>query len=121
MNYNGTLTGNAQELRRRMTPEEKRLWYDLLKKLPVTVHRQYVIGRYIVDFYVHSAQTVIELDGLQHTSPEHKASDEERDRNLEAAGITVLRYPNKSIRNDFQTTAGEILRHLGLSWEDLRE
>ncbi|MBR5752620.1 MAG: DUF559 domain-containing protein, partial [Clostridia bacterium] len=34
-----------------MTKEERRLWYDFLRLLPVTVNRQKVIGRYIVDFY----------------------------------------------------------------------
>ena len=37
-----------------MTKEERRLWYDFLKQLPVTVNRQKVIGHYIVDFYCAS-------------------------------------------------------------------
>ena len=49
-----------------MTKEEKRLWYEFLKKLPVTVNRQKVIGNYIVDFYCAQANIVIELDGSQH-------------------------------------------------------
>ena len=48
---NSCLTGNAQKLRREMTQEERHLWYDFLKGLPVTVNRQKVIGHYIVDFY----------------------------------------------------------------------
>ena len=48
---NPKLRSNAQKLRREMTKEERRLWYDFLKRLPVTVNRQKVIGRYIVDFY----------------------------------------------------------------------
>ena len=47
---NPELRKNAQELRRGMTKEERRLWYDFLKQLPVTVNRQKVIGHYIVDF-----------------------------------------------------------------------
>ena len=35
-----------------MTKEERRLWYDFLKQLPVTVNRQKVIDHYIVDFYM---------------------------------------------------------------------
>ena len=54
--YNKKLVTNAQELRKNMTPEEKHLWYDFLKKLPVTVNRQKNIGNYIVDFYIPSAQ-----------------------------------------------------------------
>ena len=29
------LMGNARNLRKRMTPEERHLWYDFLKKLPM--------------------------------------------------------------------------------------
>ena len=39
-----------------MTKEERKLWYDCLKKLPVTVNRQKVIGKYILDFYCASAR-----------------------------------------------------------------
>ena len=38
--YNKQLVANAQALRREMTKEEKHLWYDFLKKLPITVNRQ---------------------------------------------------------------------------------
>ena len=60
------LTGFSQKLRKYMTKEERHLWYDYLKRLPVTVNRQKVIGEYIVDFYVSEARIIIELDGSQH-------------------------------------------------------
>lgn len=114
------LTKNAQELRSRMTPEEKHLWYDFLKKLPVSVHRQHVIGGYIVDFYIASQKIVIELDGNQHLTPEHKASDEKRDRELGGIGITVLRYANKNVRMNFSAVTSDILEKLKLTWDDVR-
>ena len=46
------LTDFSQNLRKNMTKEEKHLWYDYLKRLPITVNRQKVIGEYIVDFYI---------------------------------------------------------------------
>ena len=64
--HNGELVANAQKLRKAMTKEERHLWYDCLKLLPVTVHRQKILGNYIVDFYIASAKMVIELDGSQH-------------------------------------------------------
>ena len=45
-NYNKQNTSNARELRKNMTPEERHLWYDFLKRLPVTVHRQKNVGNY---------------------------------------------------------------------------
>lgn len=58
-NYNKKLVPIAQELRKNMTPEEKHLWYDFLKKLPITVNRQKNIGDYIVDFYIAKSNIVI--------------------------------------------------------------
>jgi len=50
--YNAKLISNSKTLRKSKTKEERHLWYDCLKQLPVTVHRQKVLGSYIVDFYI---------------------------------------------------------------------
>ena len=110
--YNGKLTPNAQGLRKNMTPEENHLWYDFLKLLPVTVNRQKTIGDYIVDFYIHSAKLVIELDGKQHRSKEHRQRDKVRDVYLSNMGIMVLRYDNAMIRNHFDSVCNDILEHI---------
>ena len=60
--HNSKLTKYSQQLRKEMTAEEKKLWYQFLKKLPFTVHRQKVIGNFIADFYCVKASLVIELD-----------------------------------------------------------
>ena len=73
---NKKLASNAKTLRKAMTKEELHLWYDFLKSLPVMVHRQKVIGNYIVDFYIAKKKIVTEIDGRQHTAPEHKKTDE---------------------------------------------
>ena len=110
----------AQQLRKEMTPEEKHLWSDFLKKLPCTVNRQKNIGNYIVDFYISSKNIVIEIDGLQHDMPEHNEKDNERDFELSKLGIRVLRYTNKSINNNFKDVCDDILTHLELTWDDLK-
>ena len=69
--YNRTLIGKAKRLRREMTKEERHLWYDCLKQLPVTVHPQKVLGNFIVDFYIASCKIVIEVDGSQHYEETH--------------------------------------------------
>ena len=117
--YNKKLVANAQELRKNMTPEEKHLWYDFLKKLPYNVHRQHNIGNYIVDFYIAEKKIVIELDGLQHLSREHKEEDEKRDSNLSLWGIKVLRYSNDSVRHNFNAVAEDILKNVGLTFSGL--
>ncbi len=112
---NPKLRKNAQKLRCEMTKEERRLWYDFLKQLPVTVNRQKVIGRYIVDFYCASANLVIELDGSQHYESEGVTSDRERDHTLNQLGITVVRYSNDDVNRNFNGVCADLLRQLGLS------
>jgi len=64
--HNPNLTRLSRRLRREMTREERHLWYDFLKGLPVTIQRQKLIDPYVVDFYCASAKLVIEIDGSQH-------------------------------------------------------
>ena len=111
-NSNPNLKSFAQKLRREMTKEERHLWYDFLKTLPVTVNRQKVIGLYIVDFYIASAKLVIELDGSQHFEEEGIASDRERDRTLTALGLRVLRFSNADVNQNFRGVCEEIARHI---------
>ena len=110
--YNSKLTANARRLRKNMTKEERHLWYDCLKQLPVTVHRQKTIGSYIVDFYIASHQIVIELDGSQHYETEHHEKDMQRDKYLTDVGCTVLRYSNADINVRFQSVCQDIHQHI---------
>ena len=112
---NPKLSANAKRLRRNMTKEERHLWYDFLKALPVMVHRQKVIGNYIVDFYIAQAKLVVELDGTQHYEAEGKRADEIRDAYLASLGLTVLRYSNADINLRFQSVCEDIWNRLKLS------
>ena len=103
-----------------MTPEEKHLWYDLLKRLPFNVRRQHNIENYIVDFYIAKVKIAIEVDGIQHGSIENLQADHQRDANLAKWGITVLRYSNESIRKNFNEVSADILNKLGLNFSDLK-
>ena len=118
--YNKKLVTNAQELRRNMTAEERHLWYDFLKRLPVPVKRQKNIGNYILDFYIPSAKLASEIDGRQHKLAENREDDRIRDEFLNSLGIMVVRYTNDDIRNRFQAVAKDILNRLGLGYEDLK-
>jgi very-short-patch-repair endonuclease len=109
---NSLLTANAQKLRKSMTKEERKLWYDCLKKLPVSVNRQKVFGKYILDFYCASVKTAIELDGSQHYETEGREKDMLRDAYLKKNGITVLRYSNRDVNVNFDVVCEDIYRHL---------
>ena len=95
-----------------MTKEERHLWSDCLKQLPVTVHRQKVLGNYIVDFYIASAKIVIEVDGSQHYETAGKRKDEDRDAYLQGIGCKVLRYSNKDINQRFSSVCEDIVQQL---------
>ena len=109
---NPKLTANAQTLRKNMTKEERHLWYDFLKTLPVTINRQKVIGKYIVDFYCAAARLVIELDGSQHYEETGIIADTARDRYLQSLGLTILRYSNREVNQQFPRVCEDILNHL---------
>ena len=95
-----------------MTKEERHLWYDFLKNLPVIVNRQKVIVSYIADFYCASAKLIIELDGSQHYENKGIMSDKKRDEYFKGLGLQVLRYSNKDINNNFDGVCEDILKRL---------
>lgn len=109
---NPALSEHAKSLRRNMTKEERRLWYDFLKTAPVMAHRQKVIGNYIVDFYIAQAKLVIELDGSQHYEPAGQEADRQRDAYLQSLGLTVLRYSNADVNFRFEEVCQDIWNHL---------
>ena len=110
--HNKKLRGNARTLRKNMTKEERHLWYDFLKELPIMVHRQKIIGNYIVDFYIAEAKIVIELDGSQHFEDGGLQKDAERDEILHSHGLTILRYANSDVNHNFQAVCQDIWNHV---------
>ena len=95
-----------------MTKEERHLWYDFLKTLPITVHRQKVIGNYIADFYCAEAGIVIELDGSGHYQKETVIRDKDKELYLHSLGIKVLRYSNYDILKNFDGVCKDIYSNI---------
>ena len=110
--YHAKLSNNARTLRKNMTKEERHLWYDFLRDLPMMVHRQKVIDEYIVDFYIAGAKIVIELDGSQHYDAAGQLADAQRDAKLHSLGLHVLRYSNAEVNRNFRGVCEDILNHL---------
>ena len=99
----------AKELRRDMTPAEKILWQELKgNKLGVHFLRQQVIAGFIVDFYCHKADLVIELDGSVHEMEEQKENDAERDKVLDEMGLRVFRFRNEDVIKNLPGVLGKI-------------
>jgi very-short-patch-repair endonuclease len=86
-------------LRKRMTPQEVKLWNWLREELaPAGFHfrRQVAIGRFIVDFACLKHRVIVEVDGEQHGFDDH-AADRLRDGQLATLGFRVLRFSNRDI------------------------
>ena len=106
--YNPRLVDRAKELRRNMTPAEKKLWYGFLRRFRYRVRPQRPIDNYIVDFYCATLKLVIEIDGEQHCTEEGKTYDEERDGILESYGLRLLRLTNNEVMEDFNAVCRRI-------------
>ena len=99
---------NARRLRRDMTPHERKLWYLFLRKYPVKIYKQRIIGKFIVDFYCASAKLIIEVDGSQHYEPQGLTYDAERAQFMKALGLEILRFSNREIDRDFHGVCAQI-------------
>ncbi|MBQ5584280.1 MAG: endonuclease domain-containing protein [Ruminiclostridium sp.] len=98
---NNQLLCRAKELRRDMTPQERKLWYLFLRPYPLKFYKQRIIDSYIVDFYCAAAKLVIEIDGSQHYTEDGRQHDETRSAVLQRHGLKVLRFSNREINTQF--------------------
>ncbi len=109
--YNALIKERAQNLRIQSTPAEKHFW-NSLRKMPfyesTTFNRQKPIGNYIVDFYCHSFQLVIEIDGDSHGKPVTQSNDMKRTEFLEAQGLTVQRFTNREVMDNIEAVMIEV-------------
>jgi very-short-patch-repair endonuclease len=100
----------AVEMRHEMTPVERKLWAHLRAGHLEGYHfrRQQVIEPYIVDFYCHRTALVIEVDGSVHQ--EQQEYDQQRDQDLQALGLKVVRFSNTEVNQNLEGVLTEILR-----------
>ena len=104
------LKETRKQLRREQTFTEKIAWMVLRNRslLGCKCIRQYSVERYVIDFYSPELKLAIELDGSVHDLPENKLYDEERQKFLEALGITFLRFQNEEFVNNGDYAVNEI-------------
>ena len=101
LQYNKNIIPKAKELRKNMTPQERKLWYLFLSKYQPRFQRQKTIGSYIADFYCFKAKLIIEIDGNHHFTSDGIAYDEERTKILNAYNLDVVRFTNFEIDESF--------------------
>ncbi|MBL0405247.1 DUF559 domain-containing protein [Microvirga aerilata] len=94
---------NAGKLRRTLTEPEKRLWWHLRNRLPLSdthFRRQVPIGSHIADFCCLGTRLVIEVDGGQHTSDQATAYDSRRTAYPASQGFHALHFTNAEVMLD---------------------
>ena len=82
--------------------EAELIFWNLAKSsgLGEKCRRQYVIGRYIVDFFFRKSMLIVELDGGYHNEPEQKELDKNRQEWLCQMGYKVIRFTNDEVLCD---------------------
>jgi len=94
---------HAKELRRDMTPQERKLHTHLRAHRTGDVHfrPQHAIGNYIADFCSPRNKLIIELDGSQHL--EQAEYDQDRTAYFESKGYRVIRFWNNDVTNNLES------------------
>jgi very-short-patch-repair endonuclease len=107
----------AKELRRPLTPQEQKLWRRLRKRqlFGLKFRRQHPLGPFVVDFFCHQHQLVIEIDGHHHAEPSQQRYDEARTAWLEEAqGLQVIRFTNREVDTNIEAVLERIAQSCGV-------
>ena len=99
---NFKLRDTSRLLRKNLTKQEKRLWYDYMALHKVRWYKQRIIDNFIVDFYCSKAKLVVELDGSQHYRENEILKDKIRTEKLEKRNLLVIRIPNNAVNYNFE-------------------
>ncbi len=100
----------TRTLRQNMTETEALLWERLRNRQlsGLKFRRQRPLGRYIVDFCCDEAKLIIEIEGTIHDSPDQRAYDQIRRRELEAHGYVILRFRVEEVQHQLPDVLKQI-------------
>ena len=100
-------------LRANLTDAEKVLWRFLRnKQLGHYFHRQYSVGRYVLDFYCPKVRLAIEVDGGGHAEKTQWEYDRARDRYLTGNNIHVLRFWNNDVLKNTPSVIESVINEI---------
>jgi very-short-patch-repair endonuclease len=107
-----TQRAHAREMRHIPTDSEKKFWWLVRDRRfsGYKFKRQFLVGKFIVDFVCLEHNLIIELDGGQHA--DQAARDKGRDHFLKARGFRVQRFWNNDFFMNQDGVAEAILRAL---------
>ena len=104
------IKANRRSLRSNPTKAEQVFWYEIRdgSKLGYKFRRQVSIDSFIVDFYCHTLQLIIELDGPVHE--EQKEYDKSREEILKKKGYMIVRFENDQVLFEREKVIEELRR-----------
>ncbi|MCC6789393.1 MAG: DUF559 domain-containing protein [Hyphomonadaceae bacterium] len=87
----------AKELRKELTPSEKKLWLLLREIEGVRFRKEVPIGDYVFDFACYGARLLIEIDGSIHERADVQENDKAKTIYAATQGFRVLRFLNNDV------------------------
>lgn len=95
---------HARQLRQEMTDAEKVLWEHLRARrfINLKFRRQHPLLEFIADFYCHELKLIVEVDGGYHGEDDVQYYDEERTKELQRYGYSVIRFMNEEVLGDIE-------------------
>lgn len=87
----------AKELRKELTPSERKLWLLLRGIEGVRFRKEVAIGDYVFDFACYGARLLIEIDGSVHERADVQANDKAKTIYASTQGFRVLRFENNDV------------------------
>ena len=93
--------GLAKKMRREMTYAERCFWNGVRNRKVngLKFRRQHVIDGFIADFYCNELRLIVEVDGGVHET--QKDYDRLRDYIISRNNITIIRFSNEVVVNNF--------------------
>ena len=105
---NQNLTSVAKIKKSEMNAIERKLWFNFLKRYPVRILRQKVVGNYVADFYCARARLIIEINKGFFKKAGQRIPDAERTRVLTMHGLDEIRFSNEELENNFEGVCQKI-------------
>jgi very-short-patch-repair endonuclease len=105
---------NARALRKRMSPQEVKLWVQLRSLRAEGFHfrRQAPRDGFILDFVCLREKLIVELDGDTHGQPHQSARDSKRDRHFANKRFRTLRFWNTDVDQNLDGVVETVYRIL---------
>jgi len=108
------LSNLSKNLRKTLTPWERKLWYYLRvnKFYGLKFKRQVPLNSYIADFCCQQKKLIVALDGGDYNEIKNKALDSTRQNFLESKGYISIRFWDNEVEVNIESVLEVIKRKI---------